>query len=413
MLLDLRYNRIQAIDEASLQCPTPKGIVRTIGDRRTFRCEIYWEEGPPQIQWTLPNNTSLLITSVSFQEERIVYFGDLNFTTSFYLNPEGFTCCNFTALNDSRLKNNTFNFVGKTVSSLTVSPIVLQTWNGELVSCSSLFGNITAHFNVTVFSPSLNTGPNVISTISSTTNSQKETQRTNNNSIIHILDAEVNTNVTINYWDLVIATLLSSSVVALSCFLIAALRKGKFKLWRVNPDSCDVQDQQNPDPFSQHTYETVRDEDQYEVVPDSQVEADDAITPYGQSAIAGAYRMDTPMAATARTSHVTKHRRVDTPCVMRKRSQGRVPRDDKGADVAESSYNLEASRRANVGVGTRGVQDQEGTSKAYSNAEIHDVQVNNGRSDRDLTNANDSYQTSITAEDDVDLFRESARTTWL
>ncbi|KAI8498745.1 hypothetical protein Bbelb_231980 [Branchiostoma belcheri] len=201
------------------------------------------------------------------------------------------------------------------------------------------------------------------------------------------------------------------TIVALSCFLIAALRKGKFKLWRVNPDSCDVQDQQTPDPFSQHTYETVRDEDQYEVIPDSQVEADDAITPYGQSAIAGAYRMGTTMAATARTSHVTKHRRVDTPCVMRKRSQGRVPRDDKGADVAESSYNLEASRRANVGVGTRGVQ--EGTSKAYSNAEIHVVQVNNGRSDRDLTNANDSYQTSITAEDDVDLFRESARTTWL
>ncbi|XP_019634642.1 PREDICTED: uncharacterized protein LOC109477738 [Branchiostoma belcheri] len=392
---------------ASLQCPTPKGIIRTIGDRRTFRCEMYWEERPPKIQWMLPNDTSLLITNVSFEQERSVYLGDLNFTTSFYMNPEGFTCCNSTPFNHSKLQNNTYNFVGKTISSLTVSPIVLQAWNDELVSCSSLFGsgetNITAHFNVTVFPPSLNAGP----TISSTTHSKTETRRTNNNQLIHILDSEVNGNVAINYWDLVITTLLTSSVVALSCFLILALRKGKFKLWRVNPDNRDVQDQQNPDPFSQHTYETVRDEDQYEVIPDSQVEADDVITPYGQSTIAGAYRMDTPMAATANTSHVPKHRRVDASYVKRKRSQGQVPRDDKAADVAESSYKLEASRRGNVGVGTRGVQ--EGTCKAHSKA----AQVNNGRGDRDLTKANDLKQTYDTATDNAGHFRESERTTWL
>ncbi|KAI8498744.1 hypothetical protein Bbelb_231970 [Branchiostoma belcheri] len=381
MLLDLRRNRIQTID---------KERERLLGSLDLAKNQIQYIESEAFTHLQL-------LETIDLSDNQIT---------------KGFTCCNSTSFNHSKLQNNTYNFVGKTVSSLTVSPIVLQTWHGELVSCSSLFGsgetNITAHFNVTVFPSSSNTGPNVIYT---TTDSQTKTRRMNNNQIIHILDSEENGNVAINYWDLVITTLLTSSVVALSCFLILALRKGKFKLWRVSPDNRDIQDQQNPNRFSQHTYETVLDEDQYEVIPDSQVEADDVITPYGQSTIAGAYRMDTPMAATARTSHVPKHRRVDAPYVKRKRSQGRVPRDDKGVDVAESSYNLEASRRGIVGAGTRGVQ--ESTRKAYSNAEIHVVQINNGRGDRDLTNANDLKQTYDTATDDAGHFRESERTTWL
>ncbi|XP_066267641.1 insulin-like growth factor-binding protein complex acid labile subunit [Branchiostoma lanceolatum] len=67
-------------------------------------------------------------------------------------------------------------------------------------------------------------------------------------------------------------------------------------------DNCDVHDQQNPNRFSQHTYETV--EDQYDVIRDSQVEEDDVITPYGQAVMASAYGMDTTMTATASRSQM-------------------------------------------------------------------------------------------------------------
>eukprot|EP00058_Branchiostoma_floridae_P007897 XP_002593385.1 hypothetical protein BRAFLDRAFT_70845 [Branchiostoma floridae] len=370
---------------ASLQCPIPKVIMNTKDYGRTFRCEMYWEEGPPVVQWTLPNNTNLVISSVSFEEVRNVYFGDFNITTSFYMNPEGFTCCYSTSLNHSKVENTTDNFVGKTVSSLTVSPILLQQWRGELVSCTSLFTsgevNTTACLNVTSF----NIDPGLITTEPYTTEIQTRTGKSNNQ-IIYLLNSDMNDNISTFHLDLVITTLLTSSVVALSFFLILVLKKGTYKIWKVD----NVQDQNqnvDPDRLSQHAYETV--EDQYEVIRDSQIEEDDVITPYGQATMAGAYGMDTPMTAAVSRPHITKHRRVDSPYPKRKivRTQS----------VAESSYNLQASRRVDVTfLKTHGAQ--KGTCQAYNRAEIREAEISNGRG-------------SLIVRDDD--FREIERTTWL
>ncbi|CAH1244843.1 LRRTM3 [Branchiostoma lanceolatum] len=110
----------------------------------------------------------------------------------------------------------------------------------------------------------------------------------------------------------------TETVFALSGFLILVLKKRTLKMWTL--DNCDVQDQQNPNRLSQHTYETV--EDQYDVIRDSQVEEDDVITPYGQAVIACVYGMDTAMTATAKSCAVcdtvvsSEHRDIMPSCQL-------------------------------------------------------------------------------------------------
>ncbi|KAI8498746.1 hypothetical protein Bbelb_231990 [Branchiostoma belcheri] len=83
---------------AAFQCPAPKVTISTLNDGRTFHCEICWEERPTKVMWVLPNNTKLEVTNIPFGMESTTMSGQVNSTSSFYMNPEGYYCCGSNSL---------------------------------------------------------------------------------------------------------------------------------------------------------------------------------------------------------------------------------------------------------------------------------------------------------------------------
>eukprot|EP00058_Branchiostoma_floridae_P006374 XP_002591862.1 hypothetical protein BRAFLDRAFT_89375 [Branchiostoma floridae] len=326
---------------ASLQCPAPRLTISSLDGARTLRCEVCWEVEPPHIKWTLPDGNDVVITDVSFGTH--VNHGDVNITTSLYMDPDGFTCCHSETLyaNRSTLSNSTCNYVGKTISVLTVSEIIMQKWRGDVVSCTVLFPsdealNVSAHYKVSTFS----TGPNVSVTEFPTSGTETLTEADEGkHHVVFLLNSDMN-NVSINPLDLVITALLTSSVVALSCFIALVLCKNIFKKSQENSSDCHTENQHGADQFSHHTYETVEDQPQpdhqYDVIPDHQNE-DDIITPYGQATMSGAYGMETTTPATASRSQGTENSRTDIPYPKRKKPQG------ENRSVTSLCYNLQAS----------------------------------------------------------------------
>ncbi|XP_019643923.1 PREDICTED: leucine-rich repeat and immunoglobulin-like domain-containing nogo receptor-interacting protein 4 [Branchiostoma belcheri] len=278
--------------EATMQCPTPKATVTALDDGRTFRCEVCWEEGPTElIEWTLPNDTKI-ITNVSFGTRIQVNLGDINATTSFSFNPSGFNCCHPKSVpdNDSTVVTEHCNFVSKTLSYVTISEFLV---NGKDLSCTASFlsdgTNITAHHNVQgpvdkttsfrIIHDILNATP---SSLGMSTKKRSGTEET-----FVILNSEQRTA---NFYDLLITTCLTSSVFALGCFLVTALRAA-----RERKRQEDNMNHDRDDPFSHHTYETVDGQPplchHYEVIRDDQLENDYVITPYAV-AVAGTYHTD-------------------------------------------------------------------------------------------------------------------------
>eukprot|EP00058_Branchiostoma_floridae_P020396 XP_002605886.1 hypothetical protein BRAFLDRAFT_87442 [Branchiostoma floridae] len=275
---------------ASLPCPAPRLTVSALDGARTFRCEGCWEVEPPHVKWTLPDGNDVVITDMSFETETHVNYGDVNITTSLYMDPDGFTCCHSETLyaNRSTLSNSSCNYVRKTVSFLTVSEILMQKWHGEVISCTALFPsdealNVTAHYKVTSFSAVPDASTSGTETLTEAGEGKHH--------VVFLLNSD--NNVSINPLDLIITALLTSSVVALSCFVAFALcNHNTFKKPQENSNDCHTENQHGTDQFSHHTYETVEDQPQpvhqYDVIPDHQ-NADDIITPYGQASMSGAY----------------------------------------------------------------------------------------------------------------------------
>ncbi|CAH1244619.1 LRRTM4 [Branchiostoma lanceolatum] len=307
---DLEGTKLSTFTSAvSMQCPAPKATITAFDDGRTFRCEVCWEEGPPKlIKWTLPNDTNLEITNVSFGTGTQVNIGDVNTTTSFYMEPEGFNCChpNFMSSNNSMSSADHCNFVGKTLSYVTISEHLVDEWLGKDVSCTVFFlsegTNITARHNVS--RPEENTQ---LSTSSRTVNASS-----------------------------------STSVLALVTFLVTALRMARERM-------RNRQENDNDDSLSQHEYEAVDDQPpfshQYEVIGDDQVESDD-ITPYAQGTLSGIYGMDSRLPTATTTSAVARDQSRQPPLPHKHHNAASIPRgDNHGKDVPSSGYNLGAERR--------------------------------------------------------------------
>ncbi|KAI8503988.1 hypothetical protein Bbelb_180560 [Branchiostoma belcheri] len=281
--------------EATMQCPTPRATVTELDEGRTFRCEVCWEEGPAElIEWTLPNDTTI-ITNVSFGTRIQVNLGDINATTSFYFNPAGFNCCHPDSVpdNHSTVVTDYCNFVGKTLSYVTISEILVKEWLGKDLSCTASFlsdgTNITAHHNVQgpvdmttsfrIIHDILNVTP---SSLGTTTQKRSGTEET-----FVLLNSEQRSA---NFYDLLITACLTSSVFALGCFLVTALRAARE---RKRQEQDMNHDDRNA--FSHHTHETVDGQPplchHYEVIRDDQLENDYVITPYAV-AVAGTYDTD-------------------------------------------------------------------------------------------------------------------------
>ncbi|XP_078612937.1 uncharacterized protein LOC144882791 [Branchiostoma floridae x Branchiostoma japonicum] len=287
---------------ASMQCPAPKATISALDDGQTFRCEICWEKGPPKlIKWTLPNDTNLVITNVSFGIGTQVSLDGINTTTAFYMNPEGFDCCHPKALptNHSASSTDHCNFVGKTLSYVTISEHLMNEWLGKDLTCTPLFlsegANITDHHNVSILLHKTPLSSSIRTSIPPDTTKREDEE------IFVLLNSEQNPSATTKYThDLLITGFLTSSVLALVTFLFTTLR---MTLKRKGQENANPED----DTLSQHTYEAVDDQpplnNQYEVIADDQVE-DDVITPYAQVTEAIIYGMDPhlPTTGSARDS---------------------------------------------------------------------------------------------------------------